>query len=61
MNRTQGEKYRTGCLVYGGSVPSRDLVGKFLGKEVSPQNLADNLINEIDEHQFDGKLLQKVL
>ncbi|CAO1307868.1 unnamed protein product [Diamesa hyperborea] len=61
LNRTQGEKYRTGCLVYGGSVSSRDLVGKFLGKEVSPQNLADNLINEIDEHQFDSKLLQKVL
>jgi mitochondrial intermediate peptidase len=55
LNRTQGDKYRYGCLLYGGSVPSRDLVGRFLGKEVSPKNLAENLINEIDEHQFNMK------
>lgn len=56
LNRTQGEKYRYGCLLYGGSVPSRDLVGRFLGKEVSPKNLAENLINEIDVHQFNMKV-----
>lgn len=55
LNRSQGDKYRYGCLFYGGSVPSRDLVGKFLGKEVTPQNLAENLINEIDEHQVNMK------
>jgi mitochondrial intermediate peptidase len=55
MSREQGDKYRYGCLLYGGSIPSRELVGKFLGKEVSPQNLAENLINEIDEHQFNMK------
>lgn len=55
MSREQGEKYRNGCLLYGGSVPSRELVGRFLGKEVSPQNLADNLINEIDMHQKNMK------
>lgn len=56
LNRSQGEKYRYGCLLHGGSIPSRELVGKFLGKEVSPQNLADNLINEIDEHQINMKV-----
>lgn len=50
LNRTQGDKYRYGVLVYGGSKPSKDLVSQFLGKEVSPANLADNLIHEIDLH-----------
>lgn len=50
LSRAQGEKYRYGCLLHGGSVPSGELVARFLGKEVSPQNLAENLINEIDEY-----------
>jgi intermediate peptidase len=55
LNREQGEKYRFNCLLYGGSVPSRNLVSNFLGKDVSAQNLAENLINEIDEHQANMK------
>ncbi|KAL7052094.1 hypothetical protein ACKWTF_004765 [Chironomus riparius] len=56
LNREQGEKYRYNCLLYGGAVPSRQLVSNFLGKEISAQNLANNLINEIDEHQANMKI-----
>ncbi|XP_055533996.1 mitochondrial intermediate peptidase [Wyeomyia smithii] len=46
--RTQGEKYRRGCLSYGGGVPSRLLVSNFLGREVTPSNLTKSLVTEID-------------
>jgi hypothetical protein len=39
------------CFKINLSLQARDLVGRFLGKEVSPSNLAEVLINEIDIHQ----------
>ncbi|XP_065084685.1 mitochondrial intermediate peptidase [Ochlerotatus camptorhynchus] len=48
LSRSQGEKYRRGCLAYGGGIPSRLLVSNFLGREVTPANLTKSLINEID-------------
>ncbi|XP_052895297.1 mitochondrial intermediate peptidase [Anopheles moucheti] len=48
FSRTQGEKYRRGCLAYGGGIPSRLLVSNFLGREINPTNLTSSLINEID-------------
>uniref|UniRef100_A0A182FFY8 Peptidase M3A/M3B catalytic domain-containing protein n=1 Tax=Anopheles albimanus TaxID=7167 RepID=A0A182FFY8_ANOAL len=48
FSRTQGEKYRRGCLAYGGGIPSRLLVSNFLGREVTASNLTNSLINEID-------------
>uniref|UniRef100_A0A182QJR8 Peptidase M3A/M3B catalytic domain-containing protein n=1 Tax=Anopheles farauti TaxID=69004 RepID=A0A182QJR8_9DIPT len=48
FSRTQGEKYRRGCLAYGGGIPSRLLVSNFLGREITATNLTSSLINEID-------------
>ncbi|XP_052871969.1 mitochondrial intermediate peptidase [Anopheles cruzii] len=48
FSRTAGEKYRRGCLAYGGGIPSRLLVSNFLGREVTATNLTNSLINEID-------------
>lgn len=48
LNRVQGEKYRRECLAHGGGMPSRLLVSNFLQREVTPENLANSLINEID-------------
>ncbi|XP_058832666.1 mitochondrial intermediate peptidase [Topomyia yanbarensis] len=48
LSRSQGEKYRRGCLAYGGGIPSRLLVSNFLGREVTPSNLTKSLITEID-------------
>uniref|UniRef100_A0A182NH99 Peptidase M3A/M3B catalytic domain-containing protein n=1 Tax=Anopheles dirus TaxID=7168 RepID=A0A182NH99_9DIPT len=48
FSRTQGEKYRRGCLAYGGGIPSRLLVSNFLGREITATNLTSSLVNEID-------------
>ncbi|XP_035907531.1 mitochondrial intermediate peptidase isoform X2 [Anopheles stephensi] len=48
FSRNQGEKYRRGCLAYGGGIPSRLLVSNFLGRDINPTNLTSSLINEID-------------
>ncbi|XP_053675991.1 mitochondrial intermediate peptidase [Anopheles nili] len=50
FSRSQGEKYRRGCLAYGGGIPSRLLVSNFLGKDITPNNLTTSLINEIDSY-----------
>lgn len=52
LNRTQGDKYRYRCLAHGGAIPSRELVSKFLEKDVTPINLAEHLIEEIDLHNL---------
>ncbi|GAB0095067.1 mitochondrial intermediate peptidase [Sergentomyia squamirostris] len=48
LSRSQGEKYRREFLAFGGGVPSRKLVSDFLHRDVTPQTLAQNLIEEID-------------
>lgn len=48
--RDMGEKYRRKCLAYGGEVPSRELVTKFLQRDITPDNLTKNLIEEIDSN-----------
>lgn len=50
FSRDMGEKYRRECLAFGGEIPSRDLVSKFLQKQITPDNLTKNLIDEIDSH-----------
>lgn len=52
FSRTQGEKYRHECLAYGGGIPSRQLVAKFLQRDVTPANLAQSLFNEIDTNNY---------
>jgi intermediate peptidase len=47
LNSSSGEQYRQECLAHGGGKPARELVSDFLGREVSPANLANSLINEI--------------
>lgn len=49
MNSSNGEKYRRECLAHGGGKPARQLVADFLGKEVTPENLAQSLVNEIEQ------------
>uniref|UniRef100_A0A336JW82 CSON013651 protein n=1 Tax=Culicoides sonorensis TaxID=179676 RepID=A0A336JW82_CULSO len=48
FSRDMGEKYRRECLAYGGEKPSRELVTKFLQRDITPDNLTKNLIEEID-------------
>lgn len=48
FNREAGEKYRQEVLSHGGGIPSRQLVENFLKRDLTPQNLAQSLINEID-------------
>ncbi|XP_063708473.1 mitochondrial intermediate peptidase [Culicoides brevitarsis] len=48
FSKDMGEKYRRECLAYGGEVPSRELVSNFLQKDITPDNLTKNLIEEID-------------
>ncbi|EAT45254.1 AAEL003461-PA [Aedes aegypti] len=59
LSRSQGEKYRRGCLAYGGGIPSRLLVSNFLGREVTPANLTKSLINEIDAYSEQLKDFEK--
>lgn len=51
LNSTAGERYRQDCLAHGGGKPARELVAQFLQREVTPENLAHSLINEIDSKQ----------
>ncbi|XP_017463743.1 PREDICTED: mitochondrial intermediate peptidase [Rhagoletis zephyria] len=48
FNRESGEKYRREILAHGGGVPSRQLVTNFLKRDMTPQILAQSLLNEID-------------
>lgn len=48
FNRESGEKYRREILAHGGGVPSRQLVANFLKRDMTPQILAQSLLNEID-------------
>lgn len=48
FSRSAGEKYRRECLSHGGGVPSRQLVANFLKRDVTPENLSQSLITEID-------------
>jgi intermediate peptidase len=50
LNSSSGERYRQECLVHGGGKPARELVADFLGREVTPANLANSLISEIDSN-----------
>ena len=48
FSRAQGERYRQECLSHGGGKPSHSLVGDYLGSELTPQQLSEALIQEID-------------
>lgn len=50
FSRTQGERFRRECLAYGGGVPSRILVENFLQQKVTPDYLAQSLIDEIKQN-----------
>ncbi|GLH15007.1 Mitochondrial intermediate peptidase [Gryllus bimaculatus] len=51
LNSSAGERYRRECLAHGGGKPARELVAHFLQRDVTPQNLAQSLITEIDNKQ----------
>lgn len=48
FSRSAGDRYRKECLAFGGGVPSRQLVSAFLQRDVTPANLSESLINELD-------------
>uniref|UniRef100_T1P7J4 Peptidase family M3 n=1 Tax=Musca domestica TaxID=7370 RepID=T1P7J4_MUSDO len=60
FNRESGEKYRQEVLAHGGGVPSRQLVANFLKRDLTPQNLAQSLITEIDINNDKIKHMLKV-
>ena len=51
FSREAGVKYREECLSHGGGKPSHLLVGDHLECQLSPPQLADALIHEIDTKQ----------
>lgn len=48
FSRSNGERYRRECLAFGGGIPSKQLVANFLQRDVTPENLTQSLINELD-------------
>ena len=48
FSRAQGERYRQECLSHGGGKPSHTLVGDYLGCQLTPGQLSESLIQEID-------------
>jgi mitochondrial intermediate peptidase len=60
LNRQQGDKYRRECLAHGGAMPSKEIVANFLQREVTPENLAANLLNEIQVNNEKNKELSKM-
>jgi len=48
FSRSNGERYRRECLAFGGGIPSKQLLANFLQREVTPENLTQSLINELD-------------
>ena len=48
FSRAQGDRYRTECLSHGGGKPSHTLVGDYLGCQLTPQQLSEALIQELD-------------
>ena len=48
FSRAQGERYRAECLSHGGGKPSHTLVGDYLGSQLTPQQLSEALIQELD-------------
>ena len=58
FSRDAGVKYREECLAHGGGKPSHLLVGDHLGCQLTPDQLATALIQEIDnkQHQLEESL-----
>ena len=48
FSRTEGDRYRRECLSHGGGKPSHTLVGDYLGSQLTPHQLSEALIQEID-------------
>lgn len=48
FNSTNGERYRSEVLSHGGGVPAKEMVSKFLRKAVTPENLTEALIIDLD-------------
>jgi len=61
FSREAGVRYREECLSHGGGKPSHLLVGDYLDCQLSPQQLADALIAEVDtkQHQLEQALHTK--
>lgn len=59
FSRTEGEKYRRECLAFGGGIPSRQLVANFLKRDVTPRNLCQSLVTEIDTNNSKLKDMSK--
>ena len=43
-----GEKYRTEVLAHGGGKPPHSMVGEFLGRDVSAENMVEALMTDLD-------------
>ena len=48
---SKGAIFRNKCLSHGGGKPSADIISDLLDQKVEPIDLADALLNEIDEKQ----------
>lgn len=59
FSRSAGDRYRSECLAFGGGIPSKQLVSKFLQRDVTPENLSQSLINELDYNTLQIEKLSK--
>lgn len=59
FSRSQGELYRRECLAHGGGVPSKHLVANFLKRDINAENLANSLVNEIDNRNEEIEKISK--
>ncbi|KAK4308771.1 hypothetical protein Pmani_019553 [Petrolisthes manimaculis] len=48
FNREMGEKYREEVLSHGGGKPPQAMVGEFLAREVTPHNMVEALMMDLD-------------
>lgn len=49
FSRSEGERFRRECLAHGGGVPSKILASNFLQHEITPQYLAQGLMDDIEQ------------
>lgn len=52
FSREMGEKYRREVLSHGGGKPPRAMVGEFLGREVTAENMVDALMTDLDQKKL---------
>lgn len=54
FSRTEGERFRRECLAHGGGVPSKILAKNFLHHDITPEYLAQGLMDDIEHDRKFG-------